>query len=421
MGDTHIAASCSAADVQAAIDLASDGDTVTVPAGEATYDDTHLVTCTKGITLQGAGIDSTIIYDATSGTYVKEPFVFTTKTGYTTIITGFTFDGASSGASSMGIVKVTGTYGTGNFRVHGNKFRNISIRGLVTNTIFGCIDNNTFLCPYNASAQAISIFGDGNTAWTRALTLGTANAVYIEDNTFTFAYVNDGCLDAYGGARYVFRYNTITNTTIGHHGCDSGSYRSTHSWEIYENTFDKSTAGTTRLFFSRGGTGVIYNNTYTGNYTVMELSNYRSCASYTTWGICDGDNPIDGNDDASGYHCQDQNGYTSTGTDDGTGPNQISSPVYCWGNTLDAVSVGLSVYLGCAAVADHIQENRDYFNGTAKPDYSAYTYPHPLQGETIEELTGAVYEVVEADDSVANSYTSPPSFGAPSRFTRANY
>ena len=91
------ALSPSAAHVQAAIGAAVDGDTIVIPAGEAVYDDTHLVTCNKGLIIQGAGIDQTIIYDQTGGSWEKEPFVFTTKNGYTTQVLGFTFDGADAG------------------------------------------------------------------------------------------------------------------------------------------------------------------------------------------------------------------------------------------------------------------------------------------------------------------------------------
>jgi hypothetical protein len=53
-------------------------------------------------------------------------------------------------------------------------------------------------------------------------------------------------------------------------------------------------------------------------------------------------------------------------------PHEISEPLYCWGNTLNG-SVG-------TAETDYpnIQSGRDFINGTAKPGYTAYTYPHPL-------------------------------------------
>src|SRR6266568_4493975 len=49
------------ADVATAISKAADGDTVTVPPGTAIW--SSQLTITKNITLQGAGVGQTIIYD----------------------------------------------------------------------------------------------------------------------------------------------------------------------------------------------------------------------------------------------------------------------------------------------------------------------------------------------------------------------
>src|ERR1700720_710080 len=55
------ARSASLADVNSAVASASDGDTVAVPAGSASW--TSTLSVTKGITLQGAGSDTTVILD----------------------------------------------------------------------------------------------------------------------------------------------------------------------------------------------------------------------------------------------------------------------------------------------------------------------------------------------------------------------
>ena len=70
-----------------------------------------------------------------------------------------------------------------------------------------------------------------------------------------------------------------------------------------------------------------------------------------------------------GYACMDQNGR---------GTDQVLDPVYEWGNVVNGVtSAEFDVLNG---KVDHIKENRDYFNNTERPAYSAYTYPHPLTG-----------------------------------------
>jgi hypothetical protein len=409
---THIASSCIAEDVQDKISSCSDGDTLLIPAGSATWI-THTanaptVSCSKGIWICGAGTQSTFIYDSTNGGSLEEPLLVITKNGYTTKVSDITWDGANSGASSMGIIRCQGTYNQGNFYIYHNKFQNLKIRGITAWIVYGCIASNTFEAPLDETVQAISVMGDtgnGSVAWGYSLTLGTSKAVYVEDNLFDFDYMNDGCLDAYRGARYVFRYNTVNNTPIGHHGCDSGSLRGTHTWEIYNNTFTTATNTGGRGFLSRGGTGVIYNNTFTDVggvfFQTLQLTNYRSCDTYATWGKCDGLNAYDGNDDATGYHCQDQNGWTSSGTDEGDGPNQISAPIYAWDNLLNAASVDLSVTPTSSAVAPtcsivgvHIQENRDYFNTSSGLSYTAYTYPHPLRGQITDVTQRFVFALL---------------------------
>src|ERR671918_2752154 len=64
--NTIAAKSVSLADVRSAIASARDGDTVTVPAGTATW--TSSLNVDKHITLQGAGAGSTIIIDEVVGT-----------------------------------------------------------------------------------------------------------------------------------------------------------------------------------------------------------------------------------------------------------------------------------------------------------------------------------------------------------------
>ena len=91
------AASCSAAAVQDAINVASDGDTVTVPEGNCTW--TTMVSIdNKGLTLRGAGIGQTTITDQTSGTSALN------ITGATTTkfvdISGFTWIKAAPRVSS---------------------------------------------------------------------------------------------------------------------------------------------------------------------------------------------------------------------------------------------------------------------------------------------------------------------------------
>src|SRR5262249_44361720 len=61
-GAVRDAASCSPAGILAAVAVSVNGDTIRIPAGMCVW--TSTITINKGVTLQGAGIDQTIIVDA---------------------------------------------------------------------------------------------------------------------------------------------------------------------------------------------------------------------------------------------------------------------------------------------------------------------------------------------------------------------
>lgn len=53
-------------------------------------------------------------------------------------------------------------------------------------------------------------------------------------------------------------------------------------------------------------------------------------------------------------------------------PHQVTEPCYSWNNTSSGQPRNL------ASTEPSIQEGRDFFNGTVKPGYTTYVYPHPL-------------------------------------------
>lgn len=390
---TITAASCSQSDVQAAIDSANDGDTVVVPAGTSTWTTSSenapaVSIVEKAITVKGAGMDKTVITDATGAKCFQVPLQVIGAEGKPLRITGLTFDGESSGD---GAIKIGGACKS--WRIDHCKFDDTGGRGIWAGG-YGVIDH----CVFVDTSQGVAVLGDGDGSWERPFTPGSANAVYVEDCTFDYSRPNAGALDAYGGARYVFRHNTVINTSVGHHGFDSGGYRSTHSYEIYENTFRITDADVNlpRTMFFRGGTGVVFNNTITRAYQSRRLyalypivvTNYRACQGHGTevcakWGRCDGTNPLDGNEDSTGYPCRDQIGRTS---------GQVLEPLYEWGNTLDGQDTDIGVYNfpGCdsPSVHDHVKENRDFYNDTPRPGYTPYPYPHPLTQGALPPPTG---------------------------------
>jgi len=368
------ATSCSQYDVQAAINLASNGDTVYVPAGNCTWttqtSGPSVQIVNKEIVLAGAGVDLTVITDGTGSRGGEDPLVIS---GNNWRVTGFTFNGMQRRAQTEPAVNAAGT----GWRVDHCKFDATSTvpsngRGMYATGI-GLIDHNTFRNTY----QGIAVFGSGDRSWTEPLTLGSDNAVYIEDNDFNYDYPFDGATDAYSGARLVFRYNNLTNTVLGVHGFDTGGYRATFSYEIYNNTFNKVTSGKVVAINLRGGTGVVFNNSLMGNYWGMNLVNYRTCTDYAGGiGKCTGDDANDGNTTPKevnfGWPCRDQIGRTT---------NQMSYPLHEWNNSLNGADCNFGINDFCSSgimSTAHIVEGRDYFSNISDTLYVAYSYPHPL-------------------------------------------
>ena len=372
------AASTSSADVQAAIDLALDGDTVIVPAGTATW----LVTVSvvnKGITLQGAGVGLTVVTDNT-GNEFDEPALWIELTdGIGEVrVTGFTFLYGLNGvlADYNGAIAV---WGSGeHVRIDHNNFVDFYNRAVnfANGNTNGLIDHCVFQRTPAATDrfQAINVSSNGDAAWLRPLTLGSVNALYAEDNLFDF--LGEGsAIDSHSGGRYVFRMNTIRNAGMLNHGLDTND-RSGHSFEVYDNIFTYDSY-TFQPIGMRGGTGVLFRNTLTsvgGIEVPIALQHYRSCVDYpATHGVrCNGSNPIDGNEDPSGYPCKDQPGRTT---------GQVLSPVYNWQNESDSMNVGMVLFdpwmCSNPGMADHVQEGRDFFNDTFRPGFVPLPYPHP--------------------------------------------
>jgi hypothetical protein len=421
------ATSCSQADVQAAIDSAVDGDRVLVPAGTCTWSSQVLVQ-NKGITFEGAGIgQTTIVNNLTSDAVLR----FNFQAGDPmTDVTGFTFDANNLNTGGKPFISLNGG-GLNAFRMHHFEMVNLKERGIRINMdgleVSGLIDNCTFEMPATNGSKAIHIFGtesENSDPFSRPMELGSEKFIFVEDCTFDFADVNDGAQDASGGARYVFRHNTIVNSHPGHHGADSGGYRGVHSFEIYENTFNRTVSNNVRLLYFRSSTGVVYNNTYTGNYGFPEMNNYRSCQSNPPWGSCDGTSSWDENSSGGeGYACLDQIGHIFT---ENSGGSNDLEPLYFWSNTLDGSQANIHVVgFECSRLTTlHVIEDRDFYNedasfngtsgigvgtlasrpSTCTPDvgywatdesklyrctatdtwtlkYTPFTYPHPLRGE----------------------------------------
>ena len=259
---TIAAATCSDTDVQAAINSAtSPADIVTVPAGNCTWN-TTVVIDTKGLLLQGAGIGQTNITD--NGDQNAALYVNNINASTFVRVTGFTWI-QQKVHGSTGILLIVGVQGQQAFRFDHNRILitlGPSARGIHVVGSYGLIDHNVMDCTtMSGSVQMITIEGShggndgGHTPWSQPLALGTNQAVYVEDNVITYGSEDEDMMDAYTGARIVFRHNTVFNAAIGFHGTDTGGLRSLFSIEKYRNTFTNNGTKARNGMKYRGGRG----------------------------------------------------------------------------------------------------------------------------------------------------------------------
>lgn len=403
------AASCAQADVQTAINAAGDGARVIIPAGNCSWS-TNVGWQDKNIYVKGAGIDQTVI--SRDGEYIF--YVSATASGKAQFrISDMTLTGNTTTAA----INVTTESNPGinsGWRVDHIKFnypagerRGVTVRGAT----YGVVDHNQFIwgqgvavgvAAFNASDTCSSNNPEGNFINSQPLDLGTANALYIEDNSFMSSGIGGIIVydDSAGGARTVFRYNTVTGGYFYSHwtrGCEIGGM--VH--EVYNNTWTGNADYNDYPIRLEAGTGVIFNNTvnsYQSFPPYVILDDRRAVGGGETsvpLGPCDGTSPWDGNlgdPAAPGWPCLGQIGR-STGKSVAqmiAGDKPASAPLYLWNNGTDAgCSSGgvctdvLGVWATPAAyvkATPHPNGDVDYvMNGkTPKPGYSPYVYPHPL-------------------------------------------
>lgn len=408
------AATCEMADLWTAYDAvggasAVPGSEILVPSGSCAWSGFHVP---SNVTLRAVG---TVTVTMSGGVALYIDVSGGVATGR---VTGFTFNCAMVQADGSG------------WRVDHNTFTctywtpiGVFAKGAAKNAnVTGLVDHNQF---HNASVYvygfAGSILSDwiGDTQWTRALALGTAEAVYIEKNDFTFS-VFGNTVDCETGGRYVFRQNTISDSYVEAHTAranvpslntvNGGFARGCRKWEIYDNTITMTSVGVanganSRPFMLRGGTGVVYGNTVltnnggswgTGDVVFDNVRSYcnsntgiflnQNCDALPLF-YCSGTSPYDGNTTGlAGYPCLDQPGR---GGDTvllalGTYTQQTSDPVYVWNNTLNGPTTSAHANINPSGgdtgqSQNHIQSGRDFFvNVGAKPGYAAYIFPHPL-------------------------------------------
>jgi hypothetical protein len=371
-----IADSASQSDVQTAVNSASNGDTVLIPNGSATW--TSGITTTKQIIIRAQN------YTAVSGgsssrnvtiTNNSSAPLFSMQSGdsFHVGIGGIRFN---DGTSDVNYVRFTGT-GSKIPLLFDCYFENserlgsaedvalitwLAQGGVVWNT---WIDGSAFGAAPPGDAgptiASVSIAFKSPRAWTTASTMGTLDTngtvnVYFEDCTF----VNTGGGDLDDNARIVMRYSTFDGSVWITHGFTS-LWGGRH-WESYNNTYTvtydfRNHAGS--YFWCRAGTGIFTDNIATNASAPV---NYGNPALLKM-----GDNT-----EPEAYPQNRQPGIGHNGT------TYVSDPIYIWNNT----GAQSSSYYVIPEWESNIQLDRDFFiDDGAKPGYAKYTYPHPLRSE----------------------------------------
>jgi hypothetical protein len=315
--DTHTAASCSRADVQAAIDAASAGDTVVVPASpaECTWGNGPLrrvvygsyvypaLVVEKPITLLGQGlpklIDDTdhhmILVGVTGDQLVRISGLELVRTKNTT----------TNNASQIHIAQTARRWRVDHCLIAVNRAGN-AVEGVeaiipTSNQVVALIDHNTFVgeCEINVFAPCSNV----TNCYRQPFSLGTINAVHVEDNVFQEDYrgqlfPKEDAIDSTSGGRWVMRYNHLNDSYIHAHGVQYG--RGTWSFEVYHNTM---IGRVQQPVILRSGTGVVFNNTFNVTQGTRMHLYYDRSSDPEQIGLCDGTMAIDGNSiEAQGSH-----------------------------------------------------------------------------------------------------------------------
>ena len=341
------AASCSVADIQAAVDLVkTEGGVVRIPAGEAEAIGT--VTLPGGVSLVGAGMEQTKLFRGPGTDMMKGGTVISADgaNGKPIRISGLNLVGFLDPASNGWDNGISVSNAT-DFRVHHCRLQRfgasgIGVSGLSRGVVDHCLFVDNFKKTINNVGYGVVVIGTGQ--WREDLKPGTADSVFVEDCEFTGQRHS---IASNGGARYVFRHNYVhgndNSQAVDCHGPGYGSAHGTQWIEVYDNLIEKPIGGYVAMFF-RGGGGVVFHNT---------IRNYIGAIILTL----DADPKQDW---TRPYPI----------------PEQISN-FWVWDNTHNDRPA--LVWIPPRS-ANHVELDRDYFLKPL-PDYAPYQYPHPLTHE----------------------------------------
>ena len=374
--------------VQAAVNVALDGDIIVLPAGTVTW--SQRLNVSKAITIKGAGIGQTVINAGYSDAYGSGMLLYAPGTAQASKVfevSGITFDGkytcgCIAAQSPSSTTPITG------LKIHDCRFVNGYSRAIILSGLeFGVFYRNQFQDNY----IAISVIHSEMNGWNYPYAQGGPNYPFFEDNTFVQTIARGGFIVETGrGGRVVFRHNTITgyggagSEVWDAHGVN-GVYPTdtgTVSIEYYNNNIQLSASS--RVLNHRGGRAIVFDNVVTG------ASGWITITEYQGWSYC-----------TSAPYPKPQQVNNSYYWNNTSGGNAMNPSYVCASGTCSTCGQYDPMY---------IQLNRDYWLPTpgadsAKPgscsqggfygatdtgklyscngnswavQYTPYTYPHPL-------------------------------------------
>lgn len=384
---TRTALSGSFTDMTAVIGASAVGDTILIPAG--TFNVSQPILAFDGLTIKGAGIGLTTLVGQTDIDWQPILQIDGTKNlGQPIELSGITFQGKldiyqgtnrTTDLTSNWSLGVIIQGGARNVRVHDCRFTKFNHGGLIFRGsagthwgfAWGVVWNCQFYDIWAANiGYGVEVTGDPNN-WTnyptKATLMGVVDGLFIEDNDMQLCR---HFVAASNGAIYTARNNSCKNNYpnaafFDMHGQTSAWPRGTRWRECYNNTLaNPDVAKTNAGLDARGGGGVTYGNTVTGNGVGRGVDMFL-------------EQPIPV---GQGYPATDQ-----VGNPDGQ---------YIYNNNwAGAPDISIRATTGGIQPASFwFVEGRDYFR-FAPPGYVAFTYPHPLRPTTAQTASAALSSV----------------------------
>lgn len=401
---TITARSCNVADVQAALNQASAGDTVSIPAGTCYWTSQIRWTAPPNVTVLGAGSmstlgggDATVIVD----NFATNAGLLMIEASGTFRLAGLTIKGGSGVLKDQSIVMISGPATVRLDHLHldvttytpsiNTKIMWIGdgVTGVLDHSI---IDANSNSAIYFYNGQGPD--GEGNAAWASPTDFGGANFFFMEDNLFRGTPdwpIRIG--DAFGASRVVWRFNTIQGGSglevhaTGH----AGDSRGARAQEGYGNRFVPAPNTSTPAYDMAdlsSGTALLWGNVAETdalknfilfNVTRKNNNTYAQQPIPSSWGYCGtafngSGSSWDGNTNAStGYPCLDQPGRgqgnllsrsfpskVNTTTGSISWANQALEPIYVWNNAGSPHrGYGGNFYVDSSS--GRVVANRDYY------------------------------------------------------------